>query len=73
MVAPGLSLIRRARRSERGIALLATLLAIALMTILVVDFATSPFTIAVSADFLPFSIASTMSRTIAVRLARDSR
>ncbi len=41
MVARGLSLIRRARRPERGIALLATLLAIALMTILVVDFATS--------------------------------
>jgi hypothetical protein len=31
----------RARRSERGMALLATLLAVALMTILVVDFATS--------------------------------
>ena len=33
--------MRRARRPERGIALLATMLAIALMTILVVDFATS--------------------------------
>ena len=33
--------MRRAQRPERGIALLATLLAISLMTILVVDFATS--------------------------------
>jgi general secretion pathway protein K len=33
--------MRRARRSERGIALLATMLAVALMTILVVDFTTS--------------------------------
>jgi len=41
MVAWFLGLIRRARRPERGIALLATLLAISLMTILVVDFATS--------------------------------
>jgi general secretion pathway protein K len=41
MVARALNLIRRARRPQRGIALLATLLAIALMTILVVDFATS--------------------------------
>ncbi len=41
MVTPGLSPRRRARRSERGIALLATLLAVSLMTILVVDFTTS--------------------------------
>lgn len=41
MVVRGANLIRGARRRERGIALLATLLAIALMTILVVDFATS--------------------------------
>jgi general secretion pathway protein K len=41
MVARGLSAIRRAGRPERGIALLATMLAVALMTILVVDFATS--------------------------------
>ena len=41
MVVRGVNLIRRARSRERGIALLATLLAIALMTILVVDFATS--------------------------------
>ncbi len=41
MVARVFRLIRRARRNERGIALLATMLAVALMTILVVDFATS--------------------------------
>jgi general secretion pathway protein K len=37
----GMNLIGCARKSERGMALLATLLAVALMTILVVDFATS--------------------------------
>jgi general secretion pathway protein K len=36
-----LKFIRRPRKNERGIALLATLLAVSLMTILVVDFATS--------------------------------
>jgi general secretion pathway protein K len=41
MVARALRAVNRARRPERGIALLATMLAIALMTILVVDFATS--------------------------------
>jgi len=41
MVARALRAIGRARRPQRGIALLATMLAIALMTILVVDFATS--------------------------------
>ena len=41
MVTPGSSPTRRARRSERGIALLATMLAVSLMTILVVDFTTS--------------------------------
>lgn len=41
MVARAVNLIRRARKPERGIALLATLLAVALMTILVVDFTTS--------------------------------
>jgi general secretion pathway protein K len=38
---PGSTPTRRTRRSERGIALLATLLAVSLMTILVVDFTTS--------------------------------
>ena len=41
MVAPLFRLLRTARQPQRGLALLATLLAIALMTILVVDFATS--------------------------------
>ena len=41
MVTRARLLLGRARRRDRGIALLATLLAIALMTILVVDFATT--------------------------------